>query len=516
MLGAANGEGTVTVKEVNQTEDVDDRTFTGLTILDCSQRPALSGDSGSACLYQVRDGRYQMSCIVFARDPDLPDGREGWAFPASVAEREMGITFGNRAPAAAAGRDQTVDVGVTVTLDGSGSSDPDTGDTLTYSWEQPAGPSVTLSSPTVASPTFAAPSTATTLTFRLTVSDGEASDIDAVTIRVIQTTAEEAVTKYDANNNGLIERSELIKAIQDYLFHNKISRKEVQAVIARHNESVSPPAPENLKATSGNGQITLRWSNPDNASITRYEYRLKSGANAWGAWTAIPGSGPATVTYVITGLTNGTAYTAEACAVNARGDGQSAQVGPVTPSASNRRPTARAGEDQTVNAGTSVTLSGSGTDADGDSLTYSWAQLPGGASVDIENSTSASASFTAPSTASTLRFRLTVNDGRGGADTDDVTITVSRPTPPPETWGTWTDTGDTQGCGPTKRKGQSRTSNLGNTQTRWVNTPEAETWGPWTDTGRTQGSGAERVKEQSRTSNCGNTETRWVGDSDLH
>ncbi len=165
----------------------------------------------------------------------------------------------NRAPAAAAGRDQTVDVGVTVTLDGSGSSDPDTGDTLTYSWEQSAGPRVTLSSPTVSSPTFTAPSGPTTLTFRLTVSDGEVSDIDAVTVRVIQTTAEEAVRKYDANNNGLIERSELIKAIQDYLFHNKISRKEVRAIITRHNESVSSPAPEYLRATSGNGQISLDW-----------------------------------------------------------------------------------------------------------------------------------------------------------------------------------------------------------------------------------------------------------------
>ena len=179
----------------------------------------------------------------------------------------------NRAPAAA-GRDQTVDVGVTVTLDGSGSSDPDPGDTLTYSWEQPAGPSVTLSSPTVASPTFTAPSTATTLTFRLTISDGEVSDIDAVTVRVIQTTAEEAVRKYDANNNGLIERSELIKAIQDYLFHNKISRNEVQAVIARHNESVPSPAPEYLRATSGNGQITLDWSK---CNPVRFGHRPRRG-----------------------------------------------------------------------------------------------------------------------------------------------------------------------------------------------------------------------------------------------
>ena len=62
----------------------------------------------------------------------------------------------------------------TVTLNGSGSSDPDTGDVLTYAWSQTAGPAVTLSSATAASPTFTAPLVTgdTTLTFRLIVNDG--------------------------------------------------------------------------------------------------------------------------------------------------------------------------------------------------------------------------------------------------------------------------------------------------------------------------------------------------------
>jgi hypothetical protein len=59
-----------------------------------------------------------------------------------------------------------------VTLDGSGSSDPD-GDTITYKWTQTAGTTVTLSSSTVAKPTFTAPAAAGTLTFSLVVTDSK-------------------------------------------------------------------------------------------------------------------------------------------------------------------------------------------------------------------------------------------------------------------------------------------------------------------------------------------------------
>ena len=89
-------------------------------------------------------------------------------------------------PVADAGPDQTVPEETAVTLDGSGSSDPN-GDPLTYLWEQIAGPPVTLSDPTAAVTGFTAPSVTaggSTLTFRLTVSDGAHTNADTVDITV--------------------------------------------------------------------------------------------------------------------------------------------------------------------------------------------------------------------------------------------------------------------------------------------------------------------------------------------
>jgi hypothetical protein len=91
-------------------------------------------------------------------------------------------------PVANAGGDQTKLVSTTVTLDGSGSYDPN-GHTDFYTWEQLSGPSVSLSNSHAVSPTFTAPSTPATLVFRLTVDDGPylGSSFDDVTISVYNT-----------------------------------------------------------------------------------------------------------------------------------------------------------------------------------------------------------------------------------------------------------------------------------------------------------------------------------------
>ncbi|WP_424947469.1 PKD domain-containing protein [Candidatus Spongiihabitans sp.] len=96
----------------------------------------------------------------------------------------------NRNPLANAGLDQGVDTGAEVTLNGAVSSDPDTGDTLSYAWTHtltdgnPPTTAITLTD--TVRPTFTAPATAATLTFSLIVTDDDdaASPADTVTITV--------------------------------------------------------------------------------------------------------------------------------------------------------------------------------------------------------------------------------------------------------------------------------------------------------------------------------------------
>jgi choice-of-anchor B domain-containing protein len=92
----------------------------------------------------------------------------------------------NTAPNAIAGGSQTVNGGSNVTLDGSGSNDPD-GDTLSYQWTQVTGTNVTLNNANTASASFTAPTvnSDTLLRFDLTVSDsGGLSDTSTTQVTV--------------------------------------------------------------------------------------------------------------------------------------------------------------------------------------------------------------------------------------------------------------------------------------------------------------------------------------------
>ena len=83
----------------------------------------------------------------------------------------------------------------------------------------------------------------------------------------------------------------------------------------------APLKPTGVTATPGNGQVTLSWNNPDNATITRWQVQQKEGSGSYGAWMDIPNSTASTTSHTVTGLTNGVAYSFRIRAVNAGGNG---------------------------------------------------------------------------------------------------------------------------------------------------------------------------------------------------
>lgn len=95
----------------------------------------------------------------------------------------------NNPPSVSISAPSSVAAGASVTLDASATSDSE-GDSLTYSWSQTAGPSVSLSSTSEASVSFTAPSqsSASTVEFLLAVSDGLTTVEQSVSVDVAATT----------------------------------------------------------------------------------------------------------------------------------------------------------------------------------------------------------------------------------------------------------------------------------------------------------------------------------------
>ncbi|MCP3937344.1 MAG: hypothetical protein GY708_18480, partial [Actinomycetia bacterium] len=96
------------------------------------------------------------------------------------------ITAVDDAPTASAGPDQNATENTSVSLDATGSSDLEN-QSLTYTWTQTAGPSVTLSDANATQPTFTTPKAAAdyTLTFQVAVNDGTTTTYDTVNVEVV-------------------------------------------------------------------------------------------------------------------------------------------------------------------------------------------------------------------------------------------------------------------------------------------------------------------------------------------
>ncbi len=114
---------------------------------------------------------------------------------------------------------------------------------------------------------------------------------------------------------------------------NSVASAVVSGTPAEPPAGAAPAKPAGFGATKGDTQVVLSWTNPNDASITRWEYRQKAGNGSYGSWTRIAGSGATTVQHRITGLTNSTIYTFRIRAVNGNGNGAASDEVTATPAA---------------------------------------------------------------------------------------------------------------------------------------------------------------------------------------
>ncbi|WP_265013614.1 PKD domain-containing protein, partial [Marinobacter halophilus] len=135
---------------------------------------------------------------------------DGDAIGSTTAEIQVGIS--NQAPIADAGSDQSAIVGDTVSLDGSGSSDPDNGPLgLTYQWSFvfiPAGSALVQGDIMLSNSELASfmPDVPGSYVLELEVFDGEMSATDSVTITV---EGEAGPMACDMNGDGKVDISDI-------------------------------------------------------------------------------------------------------------------------------------------------------------------------------------------------------------------------------------------------------------------------------------------------------------------
>ena len=97
----------------------------------------------------------------------------------------------------------------------------------------------------------------------------------------------------------------------------------------------APAQPTGLRATAGDAQVTLSWTDPADSTITKYQlaYKKKS-ASGDASFADITGSGATTTSHTVTGLDNGDVYQFWLRAVNSGGNGTHAGPVEATPASS--------------------------------------------------------------------------------------------------------------------------------------------------------------------------------------
>ena len=301
----------------------------------------------------------------------------------------------NLAPVADAGADQAVDVGATVTLDASASSDSD-GNITSYSWSQTAGTDVSINNPNSEITTFIVPESAldSNLSFELTiVDDDNASANDSLTV---------VVSDNDANATEPDTSVPVADAGADQ----------------RVNEGTTVDLDASASSAGGGSIATYQWTQIDGTEVALI--------NATSAQTSFEAPEVSSDTNIIFRLT----------VTNTNGSVDNDSI--IITVLNNEAPTANASAVTQAYEGATVTLDGSASsDPDGSIVTYLWQQTAG-PTANIADPAAENTSFSAPAVDedTVLTFRLRVTDDVGSQDSDEISITIAYNNPPIASAGT--------------------------------------------------------------------------------
>jgi len=270
----------------------------------------------------------------------------------------------NAAPTANAGSDQTIDLGVTSSVNLTGTGSDSDGTVASYRWVKASGGAGTIANPITAS-TSASGLVAGSYTFRLTVND----------------------------NKGAATSDDKIVTVL--------------------------PANQLPNASAGNDQTTTALS----VNLSGSASSDPDGTIATYAWTKISGgsatiASPSAQNTAVTGLAVGT-YVFRLTVTDNRGGTDTDDVSVLI----NAAPSASAGPDRLIHGPGSAFLDGAGSDSDGTISTYAWTKVSGGTAT-IASPTAADTNVNGL-VVGTYVFRLTVTDNRGATASDDVTVIVN-------------------------------------------------------------------------------------------
>ena len=371
----------------------------------------------------------------------------------------------NNMPTANAGDDQKVTEGDTVTLDATASADDD--DPLMYTWTQVPTTSPPITLDDTAEPTFTAPVVATTtdFIFEVSVSDGLAATTDTVTITVNNIPTANAGDDQKVTEGDTVTLDATASADDDPLMYTWTQVSPASPTfdlddtaeptftapeVATTTDFIFEVSVSDGLATADTDRVTITVNNIPTANAGDDQTVNEGDAVTLDATTSVDDDplmytwtqvSPASPTFDLDDTAEPT-FTAPEVATTTDfifevsvSDGLVATTDTVTITvnniltSANNPPIARAGSDQKVTEGDTVTLDATGSvDADvDDSLTYQWTlESPDAPIITLSDSTVAQPTFTAPEVATTTDFifEVSVSDGLV-ATADTVTITVN-------------------------------------------------------------------------------------------